>query len=206
PPLWARLPSDTVPTHRTVSFSVLPPVLLLGDAELPHCRCGWTMTTQPERQQIQEIDCIVYGLQNAVRRRIQVVSCAVCPPRFGNYAGPDLGTLGLYNYNNKRVIAHSLLNDYSNNFTKIATPFNGYVEVVSRRYTESEEGDDHDLTFLSPDDFRTIWFGFERLQHNDIAFECITCGSNPRVIIADGISAGFDIKQLQATLRPPTLV
>ncbi|KZV85421.1 hypothetical protein EXIGLDRAFT_586931, partial [Exidia glandulosa HHB12029] len=204
PPLWARLPSDIIPTYRTVSFTALPPIIPLDNTALPRCRCGWTMTAQPDAAQIQTIDCIVYGVQNAVRRQIQVVPCTVCPPRFGNYAGPDLGTLGLYNYNNKRVIAHSLLNDYSNNFTKIATPFNGYVDVVSRRYTESEESVDLDLAFLSPDDFRAIWFGFARLQHNDVAFECVTCGRNPRVIIADGISAGFDVKQLQASLRPPT--
>lgn len=125
--------------------------------------------------------------------QIEVVDCQRCHARFRQAAGPDLGVLGLFNYNNARVLTHRLLNNYSATFTKLATPFDAYVEVRVREYMESESR----TRFLSPDLFRTAWFSFARLQQNDHAFQCCICGPNPTLIVADGISAGFDLKQLR---------
>ncbi|KZV97792.1 hypothetical protein EXIGLDRAFT_582784, partial [Exidia glandulosa HHB12029] len=146
--------------------------------------------------------CTVYDLLDASRHEVEVIKCESCPARFEQFAGPDLGSLGLYNSNNHRILTHRLLNGFSSSFTRIATPFSAYVEVRAREYSESRSP----IPFMSVEVFMNCWFGFVRLQHNAHAFACALCGPDPKVIIADGISAGFDLKNVRASLRPPTVV
>lgn len=203
PPLWARIPADDaagIKTHCTPAR--IPDVLAFEENEVPRCRCGWAPDAAPHRSAIRQIDCVVYDILGAEPRKIEVVDCAVCPARYQQAAGPDLGTLGLFNHNNERIVTHRLLNNYSATFTKVASPFDAYVEVRARDYMEAQSAH----LFMSADVFRTVWFSFVRLQHHDHAFECYICGRNPKVVVADGISAGFDVRHMRQCIRPPTTV
>lgn len=203
PPSWARLPADDMAGIKTYATPrALPAVLRFEEGEIPRCRCGWTALAAPTPSEIRIIACTIFDLTAAEVCEIEVVDCQRCHARFRQAAGPDLGRLGLFNYNNTRIATHRLLNNFSATFTKLATPFDAYVEVRVREYMESESA----TPFMSPDIFRTLWFSFVRLQVNEHAFECSICGPDPPVIVADGISAGFDLKQLRQGLRPPTAV
>ncbi|EJD35013.1 hypothetical protein AURDEDRAFT_23621, partial [Auricularia subglabra TFB-10046 SS5] len=206
PPQWARLPADDEPggtgTYPTISDLDTRAVLEFTADERPRCRCGWQSETSAKPSDIRRINCIVFACQRVYEKRIEVIACPNCPARFLQDAGPDLNSLGLFNYNNKRIVTHELLNQFSAMFTRVEMPFDAFAEIIRRQYSDSG----CTTPFMSADVFLSTWFGFVRLQTNGHAFECTLCGPDPDVLVGDGISAGFDLKQLCDCLRPPTTV
>jgi hypothetical protein len=144
--------------------------------------------------------CTVYTSNGAFPRTIQVSSCSTCPPQSENYAGPDTCALGYFNYNNRWIFSHELLNDFTNRYTRSHTPFNAFVASTTRRYVEYQSV----IPFIRDDIFRNVWFSFIKLQSLDDDFTCPNCGPEPRIVVADGITAAFPKKHLTSSLQPPT--
>ena len=143
--------------------------------------------------------CIVYDICQAYGRSIELQSCSKCLRRL---VGPDCSSMHLFNLNNRILLTHELLNDYTSAYTASETPFAAWVTVVARRY-ESQQSQHK---FLSEQMFRAAWFAYITLQHLDGDMECPSCGPSPENTIWDGITLAFNQKHILPSLEPPTTV
>jgi hypothetical protein len=62
--------------------------------------------------------CVVYTSNGAFSRFVEVLPCPACPPQSANFTGPETRTLGYFNYKNRRIFSHELLDDFTNRFTR----------------------------------------------------------------------------------------
>ena len=148
-----------------------------------------------------EIRCVVYGLTGAYNSFTQVQSCTKCPSARRRLIGPDCREIGLFNYNNKMLFTHELLDDYTSAYTTSETPFTAWVAVLSRRYASRRSPH----AFVSEDIYRTIWFAYVNLQSFENDMQCPTCGPSPETVIWDGVTVAFSRKNIQSSLQPPTV-
>lgn len=146
--------------------------------------------------------CVVFGSMRATQIEIEVRRCSTCRRESRQNAGPDLAELGLFNFNNRRIFTHELLNKFTSSMTAHETTFYGFCTVIRRSYVESGSAVD----FCGDEAFRNAWFSFTRVQDLSDSFGCEICGPNPKVVIFDGVTAGFNTKHCTSTLRPPTVV
>jgi hypothetical protein len=123
----------------------------------------------------------------------------MCSSSQRRFIGPDGCNLGLFNYNNRILFTHELLNDYTCTYTSSETPFTAWVSVISRRYTSRKS-----LRFVSEDIFRAVWFAFVKLQLFENDMQCLECGPHPADVIWDGVTLAFGRKHIESSLRPPT--
>ncbi|KAJ7636152.1 hypothetical protein DFH06DRAFT_1336290 [Mycena polygramma] len=194
PPIWAALPGDEALYPRSHALS--PPALfpLGGNAR---CSCG---ALADDREPIT-LSCTVYTLVQAFPASISVQMCHKCSTGRRRYIGPDCRELGFFNYNNRTLFSHALLDDYTSAFTSSETPFVAWVSVVVRRYLTMQSD-----PFVSANVFRAAWFLFSRLQALKNDMQCPDCGTHPEDTIWDGVTLGFSRKQLLASLCPPTTI
>ncbi|KAL7281257.1 LOW QUALITY PROTEIN: hypothetical protein ACG7TL_004565 [Trametes sanguinea] len=114
---------------------------------------------------------------------------------------PDLGSTGIFNWNNRILFTHELLNAYTNTFTASETPFSAFCLTVRRQY----EDKDPKMKFCSDETFVRAWFAFVQLQDFGNTMVCPTCGPSPAIVIADGVTLATHASKLTAGVRPPTL-
>ncbi|EJD32947.1 hypothetical protein AURDEDRAFT_22038, partial [Auricularia subglabra TFB-10046 SS5] len=194
PPAWARLPTDTAPTFPPVYAN--PGHLALGANA--RCRCGGAPDTS---KPLKTINCVVYGALSAYRTTIEVQACSVCPPQSRRYAGPDVRDKGLFNFNNSRIYTHDLFNDFTSAMTASETPFHSFHTMVNRKYFDTQSP----VPFVASKCFRAAWYSFSFVQDLGDSFKCDPCGPNPRIVLFDGITAGFNVKHVTGSLQPPTM-
>jgi hypothetical protein len=101
-----------------------------------------------------KIPCVVYGLTGAHNSFTQVQSCTTCPSTHRRLIGPDCREIGMFNYNNKMIFTHELLDEYTSEYTTSEMPFTAWVAVVSRRYA----GRHSPHAFVLEDVYWTVWF------------------------------------------------
>ncbi|KAF8530862.1 hypothetical protein JB92DRAFT_2693930, partial [Gautieria morchelliformis] len=133
--------------------------------------------------------------------RLEVQACPACPPQARHHIGPDARDLGLFNFNNRILVSHDLLDEYTSAYTLSEMPFTAWTQGVSRRYTTY--GSPH--PFMSDDTFRSVWFTFVSLQDYSCPGDCPLCGPSPAHTIWDGVTLAFHQKHLLPSLTPPTL-
>lgn len=160
------------------------------------CRCGQPFA--PAKDTFAQ-PCTIFTLTQAWRSTVEVQKCTAC--RRGTI-GPDCGDTGFYNWNNKILFTHELLNDYTSNYTTSETPFIAWVTVIARRYKERQS----EVAFVSADTFRAVWFGYAKLLRLEGDMVCGLCGPSPEVVIADGVTLTFHQKHLLSSIKPPTVV
>lgn len=144
--------------------------------------------------------CIIYTLTGALDSRIELQSCTCCDPGRRRYIGPDARELGVFNFNNRILFTHDLLEEYMSAYTTSETPFTAYVTELSRRYINYESS----KPFVSEEMFRAVWFTFVQLIHLEEDMICPTCGPSPEDVIWDGVTLAFSRKHLLSSLKPPT--
>jgi hypothetical protein len=146
----------------------------------------------------EKYPCTIYTLTGAHESHVQLQRCSSCSRRF---IGPDPREFHLFNFNNRIILTHELLDEYTSMYTSSETPFVAWVTTLSRRYQQRQSP----RPFLGEDLFRTIWFAYVRLQHLETKDECPVCGPIPNDTIWDGITLAFSQKHLLPSLCPPTL-
>lgn len=134
--------------------------------------------------------------------QIELKPCGACPGGRYRSAGPDARNLGIFNYNNRILFTHDLLDDYTLAFTSSETPFAAWVGVVHRRYARFLPG----RAFVKPEVFRAAWFAYAALQSLEADLQCPDCGPYPEDTIWDGVTLAFHQKHLLPSLQPPTLI
>ena len=196
PPLWAALPTDPI-ISQSSSPQPVPDIIPISDSA--SCSCSDVKNTYNPATPTSTRQCIVYDICKAYDRVIELQGCTVCRRRM---VGPDCSNMRLFNYNNRILLTHDLLNDYTSAYTTSETPFTAWVTVVARRY-ESQRSEHK---FLSEPMFRAAWFAFVQLQYLDGDMECPHCGPSPENTIWDGVTLAFSQKHLLPSLQPPTTV
>ncbi|KAJ6611690.1 hypothetical protein B0H10DRAFT_1918580 [Mycena sp. CBHHK59/15] len=197
PPAWAALDSDPFLYPRHQALQDVPDVIQL--TEMSSCCCSEPRCFYTPGQPITRQKCTVYGLCRSWETLIEVQSCVHCRHRV---IGPDCRELGIFNYNNRKLFAHDLLDEYTSAYTSSETPFSAWVSVVSRRYNLQSSGE---RQFATEQMFRAVWFGYVKLQYLDGDMICPRCGPSPENTIWDGVTLAFNRKHLLPTLEPPTI-
>lgn len=195
-PIWTRISSDPVSPPR-VTFSEPPPVLGLNEGGT--CCCSSPRVTFNPMGPTIHRKCVIYTLTGAWECTIEVQKCTTCSHRL---IGPDCHALGIFNLNNRTLLAHDLLDDYTSAFSTSETPFVAWVLMVSQRYETRQSR----IPFMSHKLFRQAWFSYMRLMQFGKDMLCSHCGPTPEVTIWDGVTVAFSRKNLLPTLRPPTTI
>jgi hypothetical protein len=208
PPVWVALPSDEILYKRPDSIKVNSETLLSLD-ERASCPCGpgacqWSFYT-PDND-IEQKDCVVYGLDEGIRCRIELQrcpnpSCRSIKGRKPRYIGPETRDLGIFNFDNNILFTHELLDDYTNQYSASETPFNAWITVINRRYMAHPSKE----RFVIESTFRSVWFAYVNIQRFENDMRCPQCGPTPKDTIWDGVTLAFHEKHRLPTLRPPTM-
>lgn len=196
PPRWSSLPSDPLLYAEPKLFHETSIVLALNTNS--SCACG---TKYVPHTVVEERSCTVFGLVESYARKVELQACPNCPPTRRRFIGPDCRELGVFNFNNRQLFTHELLDEYTSAYTSSETPFTAWVSVLSRRYSTRHS----DMPFVSEQVFRSVWFSYVRLQAFEDDMRCPKCGPTPEDTIWDGVTLAFSRKHLLPSLRPPTI-
>ncbi|KDR76770.1 hypothetical protein GALMADRAFT_67161 [Galerina marginata CBS 339.88] len=194
PAVWARLPSDPVPVRQFLEK--LPNIIPLCETSSCCCNPGARLgydSTKP----VNIVECTVYGIARTWKTTIEIQKCPSCKHR---YIGPDCCEIGIFNWNNRSLFMHDLLEDYISSYTSSETPIHSWVLTVSRRYQS------HNMEFVGEKKFLAAWFAYARLLELDGDMNCPKCGPSPRATIWDGVTLAFTWKNILPSLRPPTYI
>ncbi len=194
PPVWCSLPTDPDLYERPLPMEVPEMIALKEDSQ---CACG--AKYDPTLPTIR-MPCIIYTLLRAVNADIQLQQCRVCKPRSRQFVGPDAREFGLFNWNNRLLFTHDLLDEYTNTYSTSETPFAAWVLVAGGRYETYRSN----YQFTSVGLFRSVWFTFVHLQNFSNDMSCAICGPSPKVVIWDGVTVAFSKKKILPSLQPPT--
>lgn len=195
PPLWAQIASDTIEPVSPTPKSC-PNLIKLTDEST--CCCQTKRAVFQADAEVLPRSCTVFTLTEAWDCEIETQKCPSCPYRL---IGPDCRELGLFNFNNRMLFTHELLDDYTSAFTSSETPFAAWVTGISRRYIGRQSRD-----FVKEKVFLAVWFSYINLVKLDSDMHCSQCGTTPKVTIWDGVTLAFNRRHILTTLHPPTAV
>ncbi|KIJ24234.1 hypothetical protein M422DRAFT_275025 [Sphaerobolus stellatus SS14] len=107
-PKWARLPTDLV------EYLIHPldtPALHYSLDQMAHCHCGNVIPNGTNAISVPIVTetFLIFGLHQVYNATIELARCIICNHRMRLY-GPDLGTHGIFNWNNSFGFTHELLN------------------------------------------------------------------------------------------------
>lgn len=147
PPHWCLLPSESAYnaphlSPNTSSFS------LDGSTR---CVCGIMfadVTNYPPYRAMLVKTAVIFGLTKSTPVSIELLPCPVCQHPHRSL-GADLGTQGLFNWNNEMLFTHELLNAFMNMFTASETPFSAFCTTVKWAYCDYS----HSMEFCSDETF-----------------------------------------------------
>jgi len=196
PPEWARIASD--PVYPRAVFNEPPADFIFPLSETSSCPCQPSARSEGNPHlPVLRIPCEVYGLMECWIRQIEVQKCPLCKE---GWIGPDCGSLGVFNWKNKKLITHELLHDYTASYTTSETPFNSWAIIISRRYTAHGS----EFPFLSDKDLVTVWFLYARLVNFQNDMTCNICLDSPRATIWDGVTIAFNKRNILPSLQSPS--
>lgn len=196
PPAWCWIPGDVPLYPRPAPVREAPPLLMLDD----HSRCPCGQRFNPNKP-VMERKCVLYTLIQAIPCRIQLQRCPSCPATLERAIGPEPRNLGIFNFDNRNLITHDLLDDYTSSFTTSETPFIAWVKIMSRRYKDYKSH----RKFLYHKTFRSAWFSYTKIQAFEGDMQCPECGPCPESVICDGTALRMNEKYVLPTVKPPTV-
>ncbi|KAG6810082.1 hypothetical protein H0H92_013378 [Tricholoma furcatifolium] len=196
PPLWAQLPTDDLIYSRPNPVLVAPSLIPLEtDAR---CTCGCIRSHDKE---VTVRPCRLYLLTGCYDTTIEIQQCSDCKGKQRRFIGPDCREMGIFNFNNRILFSHDLLDEYTMAFTSSETPFFAWVSVAARRYQVHNA----QHPFVTETIFRAAWFAYAVLLQLDGDFQCLRCGTSPDEPIFDGVVVSFSKTRVLPSLRPPTV-
>jgi len=198
PPSWCRIASDD-PNIRQKPFRAghnLP--LLFSLDEDSRCNCGITVETT-QLLSVTESNVTVFTSYTAIESRVQTMYCSSCRNTRG-CIGPDMGAYGVFNWNNRLAFSHELFDSLTSQFTTSETPLYAYHQTVKNTYISEESP----IPLCAMRTFVLAYFAYIRLQRIATRMQCLQCGPDPPIVIADGIAVSFPKHRVE-NLRPPTL-
>ncbi|KAG6822403.1 hypothetical protein H0H92_014021 [Tricholoma furcatifolium] len=161
------------------------------------CMCG---ALRNHDNPIVTNTCRVYAILGCFDTEIELQRCSQCTGGRHRFVGPDCREMGLFNYNNRIILSHDLLDEYTMAYTSSETPFTAWVGIAARRYKVHNSQN----PFISETVFRAAWFSYACLLALDGDFRCSRCGPVPQEPIFDGVVVAFSKSRILHTLCPPT--
>ncbi|KAK7043581.1 hypothetical protein VNI00_008192 [Paramarasmius palmivorus] len=204
PPRWCASPHEMayfVPKVDPMQMSTFPINPISA-----RCSCGLSLV---DAQNLHHMDLLPATFQPAILFHtafssevvVEVVPCPRCR-HARRHIGPDLSEFGIFNWNNTMLFTHDLLNEYTSTYTASETPFSAFCLTRRRAYEEQSAS----MKFCSNETFVRVWFSFVKLQALDSGMACSTCGDQPDIVIADGISLGTHVSKVTSHVKPPTFL
>ncbi|KAG6807586.1 hypothetical protein H0H92_007030 [Tricholoma furcatifolium] len=127
PPVWAELESDFPLAYpRPPPVTVQPTVIRLEDDA--RCMCG---ALQNRDNPLVTNTCQVYTILGCFDTKIELQRCSQCTGGRHRFVGPDCREIGLFNYNNRIILSHDLLDEYTMAYTSSETPFTAWSRLMS---------------------------------------------------------------------------
>lgn len=188
---------DDVPLYTRPTPVLEAPALIELDGN-SRCPCGERF--DPEKPVIERVSKL-YTLVKAVPCRVQLQRCSSCPTSLERAIGPDPRDLGIFNFDNRNLATHDLLDDYTSSFTTSETPFFAWVKTLFRRYKDYNSR----WNFMYHKVFRSVWFAYAKIQRFEGDMMCSICGPHPEAIICDGTALRMNEKNVLPTVKPPTI-
>ncbi|KAG6827240.1 hypothetical protein H0H92_012650 [Tricholoma furcatifolium] len=198
PPIWAELHTDLPLPYTRPKPVVAPPAMISLELDA-QCACG---AIRDQQKNIIHATCRVYSLLGCYDTTIELQECSTCYKGRRRCVGPDGRELGLFNYNNRIIFTHELLDEYTMAYTSSETPFVAWVSLVTRRYQSFHAQN----PFVNATIFRAAWFGYASLLELNDDFLCSHCGPTPNELIFDGVVVSFSKNRILSSLHPPTLL
>lgn len=196
PPAWCWIPADKPIYPRPPPIRTSPDLIKLDE----HARCPCGERFNPDAPVVIR-ETMLFTLLEAIPCNIELQQCPTCPATLQRAIGPEPRNLGIFNFNNRNLATHDLLDDYTSSFTSSETPFNAYVKTMARRYRDYNSP----RRFYYHKTFRSIWFSYTKIQAFEGDMQCPTCGPYPDHIICDGTALRMNEKYVLATVKPPTV-
>ncbi|KAJ2911912.1 hypothetical protein MD484_g8501, partial [Candolleomyces efflorescens] len=197
PPAFISLKTDPLLYARPAPYRNAPSaVIQIGQSASCPCAGGRSFFNPDLPTVVQS--CRVFTLCEVHNAEIELQACPTCPRIRRRFIGPDLHEEGLFNFNNKILVSHELLDEYTAAYVTSETPFVAWVTVVSHRYALSE------AKFMDDGTFRSIWFAYAELLALDNDMTCVHCGPYPDTVIWDGVTLAFGKHRLTSDIRSPT--
>ncbi|KAF8871836.1 hypothetical protein BD779DRAFT_1453446 [Infundibulicybe gibba] len=198
PPHWAAIRGDRYFGPPIPPMHTEPPAII-HLTSTSSCCCSSPRYLYHPNEPTRQQPCTIYGITGSLSTTVEIQACGLCTRRF---VGPDCRELGLFNFNNRIMFTHDVLNDYTSTYTASETPFASWVTIISRRYAVHESS----TPFVSEQMFRTVWFAYVKLQCYENDMTCPECGPHPENTIWDGVTLAFNRKHLLSSLQPPTTI
>lgn len=195
-PSWCWMPDDVKLYARPAPVCEAPALIILD--ENSRCPCG--QKYDPDKPVVERISRL-YTLVKAVPCRIQLQRCPACPSTLERAIGPDPRDLGIFNFDNRNLATHDLLDDYTSSFMTSETPFFAWVKTLFRRYKDYKSP----CNFMYHKVFRSVWFAYAKIQTFEGDMVCSICGPYPESIICDGTALRMNEKNVLPTVKPPTI-
>ena len=165
PPIWCRLPNDTVPaTTMTLEQALALDYSPLFDARCYTCGRQGILHGEPRMRQ----HCWIYTSQRAQLSVIEIQKCH-CRVYHRETIGPDLSSYGIFNWSNTTAFSHELLNDYTNIMQRSTMPLSAYAVSRSCHYQERHSP----RPFVNRTTFSQAWFAYVNLQKITTQMRCL---------------------------------
>ncbi|ORY30480.1 hypothetical protein BCR33DRAFT_646919, partial [Rhizoclosmatium globosum] len=154
-------------------------------------RCKTCKTHFNPNKEVKTIKCVLMRAFHAEEKELEVQVCQECLKSRLNrhylpYIGPDLSEFGVFNWSNKILFEHRLLDHYTLFVAKLPATFSGFAAIVSQYYIDSGSVE----PFPCATTFIAAWFSFRKLQ--DITTgQCPSCGLSPEIAVFDGTSLAY---------------
>ncbi|KAF5342367.1 hypothetical protein D9611_001108 [Ephemerocybe angulata] len=202
PPVSVMLKSDVILYPRPAPFRSAPtqPLRLTATSTCPCPGPTRSVFKTGAAEEIEVGRCRIYTMLGMHHADIETQRCPNCPGKKRRCIGPDLRETGLFNYNNRVIVSHELLDEYTISFASSETPFTAFVMLMDHRYMSTG------AKFMGEDLFRAVWFSYVSIQAFEDDMRCALCGPTPDTIIWDGVTVAFHKKHLSPTIRPPTTI
>lgn len=196
PPIPAsKMPWDLETTRMT--FPIPLPTLFKLDSLSKCAYCGQLYSNT----EIKVVETKLWDYSGCYEVKVETSNCGGhC--KNGDNIGPDLSQFAIFNYSNKHLFTHFVLDSYTASMATSETPFISFISLLQYMYSRQK------IDSIPPPSkvFRNAWFDYIRLQNFDSRMTCPQCGSEPEIVIADGISMGYTAKFKSGTLKPPTAI